>query len=111
MKPLELAQRYMDIFFTGENPEELGHIFSDDFSFSGPFYHFDSAGDYINSLKTDPPEGCEYKIIQTYEDNTSACLIYEFSKSGVNTPMVQTFEIINGKINKILLVFDTSAFN
>jgi hypothetical protein len=111
MKPLKLAQQYMEIFFTGKNPEELSQIFSDDFSFSGPFYQFDSAKDYINSLKTGPPEDCEYKIIQSYEDDISACLIYDFSKPGVNTPMAQIFEINNGKISKILLVFDTGEFS
>ena len=58
----------------------------------------------------DPPKNCEYKIIQSYEDETSACLIYEFSKADLNTPMTHIFEVNDGKISKILLIFDTSAF-
>ncbi len=110
MSPLELAHKYMEIFFSGGDIEELGHIFSKDFTFSGPFYEFDSAEAYLDSLRSDPPENFCYELIRSFENESSACLVYQFSKTGISTPMAQMFEVSNGKICKILLIFDTGPF-
>ena len=100
----------MDCVFKTGDWEELRNILSDDLQFSGPFFNFDSADDYVNSLRKNPPENFEYEIIKSFADNSSACLVYQFSKPGVSTPMTQTFETYHGKICSILLVFDTGAF-
>jgi len=110
MKPLALAEKYMDCVFNTGDLEELRNILSDDLQFSGPFFNFDSADDYVTSLQNDPPEGFEHEIIKSYADSSSACLVYRFSKPGVSTIMNQTFETVDGKISGILLVFDTGAF-
>ncbi len=111
MKPMDLALRYMEIFYSGKNIDRLYQLFSDDFSFYGPLFQFDSAKDYVKSLIDDPPEGLTYKIIQSFESESSACLVYEFSKPGIScVPMAQLFETNNDKISKILLIFDTRAF-
>ena len=110
MTPLELAQKYMDYIFKSGDFEGLERLLADDLQFRGPLYNFDTANDYVNSLRADPPLGFDYEIIRTYVDNSSACLVYKFSKPGVTTTMVQTFETDNKKIKSILLVFDTSAF-
>lgn len=111
MSSLELAHKYMEIFYSGRDPEELRDIFSVDLTFKGPFFEFDTAESYIDSLKADPPEGMHYRIISAYESGTSACLIYEFSKSGVCIPMAQMFEVADDRISSILLIFDTGAFS
>jgi hypothetical protein len=110
VKPLKLALQFMEIFFSGEQMDRLRPLLADDFSFSGPLYQFDSTDAYINSLETDPPKGFEYEMIRSFEDESSACIIYQFTKPGVSTPMAQIFEVRKGKISKILLVFDTDAF-
>ena len=110
MRPLKLAQKYMDIVFTTGNLDQLRHILADDLQFRGPLYSFDNANDYITSMKKDPPKDFEYEIIKTFKDSSSVCLVYKFSKTGVSTIMTQTFEVAGGKIKSILLVFDTSAF-
>ena len=110
MTPLELAEKYMDCVFEKGNLEELRNILSDDLQFRGPYFNFDSADDYVNSLRNDPPQGFEYEIIKCYADDSSACLVYIFSKPGVSTPMTQTFETMDGKIKSILLIFGTVAF-
>lgn len=110
MRPLELAQKYMEIFFSGDNVEELSKLLANDFSFRGPFYDFDTAEDYIKALQSDPPKGFAYKIISSFENDSSACLVYQFVKPGVCEPMAQMFETSHGKITKILLIFDTGAF-
>ncbi len=84
---------------------------TDNFNFNGPFYQFDSAEAYITSLQADPPKGFKYEIIRSFENESSACLIYQFTKPGVCTPMVQLFEVKERKISKVLLVFDTQTFS
>lgn len=101
----------MDIFF-GDGPiDSLADILSENFTFKGPFYTFDSAEAYLESLKTDPPEGMTYNLIESYENDNSACLIYLFTKQNVSTVMSQTFKVASGKIADILLVFDSADFN
>ncbi|MEE8462361.1 MAG: nuclear transport factor 2 family protein [Acidobacteriota bacterium] len=109
MKPMELALKYMEIFFCGEDIDELSHLFAEDLTFRGPLYETNSAQDYINSLKSDPPRGFAYEIIGSFEDSSSARLVYRFTKPGVSTLMAQLFEVRDDKISKIVLVFDTGA--
>lgn len=110
MQPLQLAQRYLEIFFSGKNMERLLDLFQPDLSFEGPFLKTRSAQEYVQSLKADPPIGLDYKILSSYESESSACIIYKFSKPGISTVMVQQFEVKEGRIAKILLVFDTRDF-
>jgi len=110
MQPLELALKYMEIFFAGQEMDELRPLLTNDFTFKGPFYQFKSSEDYINALKLDPPQHCEYKIINALANEASVCLIYQFIKPGICEPMAQFFEIKEGQINHILLIFDTKAF-
>jgi len=110
MKAAELALKYLEVFFSGENLDELKSLLADNFSFAGPFYQFSSADSYINSLQADPPKGMKYEIIKLFEDKNSACIIYQFTKENVSTPMAQLFETENGKLNKIVLIFDSKDF-
>jgi hypothetical protein len=110
MTNLEIALRYMDIFYSGEDLDELNEIFSEDLIFEGPFYNFHSSATYIDSLKSDPPVGCEFRLIRVFESTGSVNLIYEFIKGEIRTPMSQLFEFEDGRIIRILLVFDTSSF-
>ena len=110
MTPLELALTYMDCVFTSGNLGQLRIILADHLKFRGPLLEFDNADNYVKSLRNDPPDGFDYELIKTYEDNTSACLVYRFSKPGVDAVMSQLFEVENEKIVSILLVFDASLF-
>ena len=110
MKPMELALKYLEIFFSGENLDDMNNLFTDDLTFDGPLYKFSSADNYINSLKKDPPKGMKYKIIKSFENKNSACVIYQFTKENVSTPMAQLFETENGKIRGIVLIFDSKDF-
>jgi len=110
MTNLEIALKYMNIFYSGGNLDELKEILSDTFTFEGPLFQFDSAGDYIRSLKSDPPVECEYRLIRVFESTGSVNLIYDYIKGEIRTPMSQLFEFEDGKIVRILLIFDTSSF-
>ena len=110
MTPLDLARRYLEIFYSGSDIDALRPLFADDLSFEGPFYTFDTAEAYLDSLRAAPPEGMTYDVIRAFESASSACVIYQFSKAGIQTPMAQLFEVDAGVIKRILLVFDTGAF-
>lgn len=110
MSPLELARSYMEIFFSGERMERLAPLLADDFTFRGPLYGYDSADACIRALREAPAEGCRYSILYEYENDTSACLVYRFTKRDISVPMAQNFATRNGKICSILLVFDAREF-
>ena len=109
-KLLELAESYMKSFFGQAPLEMMKGLFADDLVFEGPFYKSFSAKEYLDTLREDPPKDVYFVLEKAYGDENSACLIYMFSKPGVETRMVQTFEIADEKICKIKLVFDTNAF-
>lgn len=108
MEPLELAHRYMECFYGDQPLELMESILADDLDFKGPLNEFNSAKDYLESLTANPPQGMDFRIINEYENEDSVCLIYLFSKLGVETYMAQYFEIKDGKISKIRLIFDTN---
>lgn len=110
MKPLDIALQYMDIFFSGRDLDRLYDILADDVKFSGPFYKFESARDYIESVQLDPPAECQYTLVQVFENGPFVNVIYEFSKPLVCAHMSQLFEVRNDKITQMLLIFDTGRF-
>ena len=111
MKPLDIVQKYLASFY-GEAPlEEMKSLLADDLSFKGPFYEFDSAKAYFAALVADPPRDTSYRILNTYQKGNLVCLIYQFSKPGVETTMVQIFEIMGDKIARIRLIFDPAVFD
>ena len=110
MEALDLALRYMEIFYSGRNIDALRPLLANDFIFEGPFYQFDSADGYLDSLSKDPPINMKYEIIYSFEKETRVCLIYRFSKKGISTIMTQVFEMSGQKIQKIILIFDSNPF-
>ena len=108
--PLALAMQYLDIFYSGENLHHLRNILDGRCRFTGPFIDCHSADEYVQALLSDPPASLNYTVLQTYEQLDSACVIYQFEKDDVSTPMAQLFETNGSKIKRILLIFDSAAF-
>ena len=111
MSPLELALEYMRIFFSGAGYERLEALFADDLVFEGPFFTFDSARAYIASLTESPCIDCRYTLVEAFEKGESVNLIYRFHKGDVSTLMSQLFTICDGRIARILLIFDSMVFD
>ena len=111
MNPLQLARSYMEIFYSGEDLLRLVDLMSEDCHFKGPLFEFYSAKAYVESLIAGPPVDVRFTELTAYEDENSACLIYQFSKPGIEAMMCQRFIVVNGKINDILLIFDTGGFS
>ena len=100
----------MEILFSEGDPDKLKSILAKDLKFRGSFFQSDSAEKYIESLISDLSKGFRYKTIKTFESGDSVCLLYEFSKPGINTKMAQLFEFSGGLISSILLIFDSGTF-
>ena len=110
IKPIELAEKYMESFFGKAPLETMESLFAEDLIFEGPYLNSKTAKDYLQALQKDPPVKVNYEMEEIFEKENSVCLIYQFSKLGLKTRMVKIFEVADGKICKIKLVFDTSAF-
>jgi len=110
MSALDLALRYMEIFYSGKELDRMEEILHDTLQFRGPLYQFDSAQEYIVSLKDDPPMDCSYRILHTFEKGDTVNLIYDFSKPGITTTMSQLFKVVDNKIAHIELIFDSAVF-
>lgn len=115
MNPLAIANRYMQVFYGGESLDSLTDILAENLIFEGPFFRFESAADYIAALVKDPPENIDYEIVDSYENATSACLLYYLKKAdpkkpAMTTPVAQRFEVTGDKITHILIVFDKTFF-
>ena len=109
MNPTELAKIYMKSFF-GEKPlEEMSSILSEDLKFTGPFYKFNTAEEYIESLQESmPTDEISYEILQEVEKGNSCCLVYQSKRDGVDEIMAQLFEVSNNQIMRIRLILDAA---
>ncbi|MCG7874586.1 MAG: nuclear transport factor 2 family protein [Candidatus Thiodiazotropha lotti] len=109
-KPTELAKSYMKSFFGNEPLKNMEPLLADNLIFDGPFHKSSSAKEYLDALRKNPPIDVHYVLEEVYENQNSACLVYIFSKAGIQTRMAQIFEVEGEKICKIKLVFDASVF-
>jgi hypothetical protein len=111
MSPLSLAQAYLDAVFGPATLDDLSSLLHPTLEFTGPLSAYDSAAAYIEAMKADPPEGFGYQLLHRYEDEASACIVYEFSRDEMTLLMAQTFEVEGGKIKRIRLIFDSDPFS
>lgn len=106
----DIARRYLEIFCSGQNFDELYEIFDENLLFEGPFLNAHSAQEYIEALRRDPPRGCAFTLLHSFQSGRFVNLIYEFRKPGLRTTMSQLFEFRRNKIIHVVLIFDTFAF-
>ena len=100
----------MDALFVPGQLDRLQHLLAPNCKFEGPLYQFSNAQAYIDALKSDPPADWKYELLNTFEHEHSACLVYRFQKPGVSTLMTHTFEASDNRLVHIRLIFDSAAF-
>ena len=108
--PFDLAWRYLEICYTSHNWDRLEELLATDLTFTGPFFSCTSATEYVESLRSDPPDGWSYEMIHTCSTDDCAVLIYRFAKRDVECLISQLFEVQRDKIQKITLIFDSAQF-
>lgn len=101
----EIALGYLRHFCAG-NIESLKPLLASNLRFAGTFHSFNSADEYFVSLRSDPPEKCQYRILSITESTDSVALFYEYEKPNRVIQIAQLFKILDQQINEILLVFD-----
>ena len=111
MSNLDLVMTYMDIFYSAEDPRRLADILATDLVFEGPFFHGRSAQEYMDRLSADPPVGCRYELLHSFESGNAVNLIYRFIKDDIRCTMSQLFEIRDERIARITLIFDSRRFS
>jgi hypothetical protein len=105
----EIALEYLRCFCTGDI-DGLEPLLDAKLHFSGTLHTYHSASEYIESLRNDPPEANNYKLISVTENCRHVALFYEYQKPDLTIQIAQLFNIENKKIYDILLIFDASSF-
>lgn len=109
MRPTELAKIYLMSFFGHKPLDDLRPILAETLAFTGPFYTYHTAEDFIQSLReTLPDQPMAYEILQDVEKANSCCLVYKSNHQGVDETMAQLFEVNDDKITRIRLILDGS---
>lgn len=99
---------YLKCFCAGDI-DGLGPLLAADLSFTGTFHTYGSASEYLCSLRSDPPEKCEYNVLSVTENKDSVAVFYEYQKPERLMQIAQLFKIRDHKIHEVLLVFDGRA--
>ena len=104
----ELAEQFLRCFCAGDL-DGLASLLTADLQFKGPFHQFRSRDAYLDSLKADPPEKCDYRVLSITEDEDTVSIYYEYVKSEGILTIAQLFTFKNHRISEMLLIFDTGA--
>lgn len=97
--------QYLRCFCSGDI-DGLKPLLASELSFTGTFYTFSSASEYLDSLRNDPPEACSYNVLSVTENEDSVAVFYEYEKQKKIMHIAQLFKMRKHKIHEILLVFD-----
>ena len=105
----EMAMKFIDCFCSVEI-EELSKLLAPDLVFTGTFFNYNSAAEYLAALRSDPPEIAAGEIMDISENADSVAVFWQYKKASGEHKMAQLFTFRKQKINKILLIFDGRPF-
>jgi ketosteroid isomerase-like protein len=105
MTKREVVLEFLRCFCTGDI-DALEPLLAEDLQFSGPYHHFGSRYAYVQSLKADPPEKCDHRVLSLAESGDDVCVFYDYEKSDQSITVAQLCRFKGRKIGEILLVFD-----
>ncbi|MFQ5586202.1 MAG: nuclear transport factor 2 family protein [Thermodesulfobacteriota bacterium] len=100
---------YLRCFCAGDI-DGLATLLTPDLTFRGTFHQYGSSAEYLESLRSDPPGKCGYRIVNVVEDGDSVAVFYDYEKPNRVITIAQLFTIANQKISEVLLVFDGRGF-
>ena len=105
----DIALEYLRCFCAGDI-DGLERLLAADLTFRGTFHAFGSAAEYLDSLRNDPPESCEYRVLSITESEDSVAVFYEYQKLDRSITISQWFKICENRIQDVVLVFDGRGF-
>lgn len=103
----QIALAYLNAFCSSDI-DGLALLLHTSLSYKGPLYQFESAADYLQCLRRDPPVPGHYKIKRMSKKGRVIHLSYEYIKQTKNISITQDFKIENGKITETQLDFDST---
>jgi len=72
----EVAMEFLRCFCAGD-VDGLASLLAEDFQFNCPLCQFSAANAYLESLKSDPPEQCGYRVKSVAEGRDSVPIYYD----------------------------------
>lgn len=112
MTNTETAQRFVQAF-TGHDVATMTSLLTEDFTFEGPMMQHDGRQDFLDSLSNCAGWKMSVEFLEALESDTQAVLLYRWS---MHAPVSQSllmsewYELRDGKICAVRLVFDSSQF-
>lgn len=85
--------------FCAGDIDGLAPMLAPDLRFKGTLYQNASGGEYLKSLKYDPPGRCSYKILNITEGCDCASIYYEYENPDKLITIAQLFKIKNQQIS------------
>ena len=102
---VKTAMKFLECFCAGD-VEGLAPLLAEGLRFRGPLHQFGSRDAYLDSLRNDPPEKCEYRVLSVTQDEDSVSVYYDYEKSEGFLTVAQLFRFKDQQISELLLVFD-----
>ena len=103
----EIVMQYMDCYCAGDI-DGIEPLLAGELVFSGPLHTFESARQYLDSLRADPPEKSHDEILSVTESDDTVALFYVYHKPDRARLIAQMFKSSAEKITAMLLVFDSN---
>ena len=110
MNKQEMALTFIERFCKGDI-DGIEPLLAPDMKFRGPFYAFNSAQEYLASLRNDPPVRSGFEILSITESVDSLAVFYDYIKPVGVIRIAQLFRFKNRCISEMMLVFDGRRFD
>jgi len=103
------ALAFIDRFCAGD-VDGLVPLLAPDLEFRGPWLACDSAPEYLESLRHDPPQpGCAYDVLAVTEAEDTLTLSWVYRKPCGTVMLTQRFRFRDGRISAIALEFGAAG--
>ena len=110
--PQQTAEAYFEAW-SNKDFDGARSLLHDDVSFLGPFDTFDNADDLIQAITGlgQLIKGLEMRRVFT--NGQDVCIIYDLvpNKAVASVPIAEWYQVRDGKISAISIIFDTGAFS
>ena len=90
----------------------LAALLADDFAFRGAIDSADGPEAFIALIRRNARafDGARFADVRRVVDGDRAVSLYDFELGGVSVPMAEAFEVRDGRIARIDLIFDPARF-
>jgi len=100
-----IALEYLRCFCEG-SIDGIESLLAPDLTFNGTLGEYQSATQYLNALRSDPPQKANCTILSITETDDSVAVFYDYHKPDRVITIAQLFTIRGHRIHEMLVVFD-----